>query len=109
MKLRTIAAMCLVIMAPIAGCSDPKEKGGPPIPPASVTGVIVDIESEGIGEVSAFTVKDGDKSYEIFIDPAVDYDFPLAHLSEHKTTLDPVVVRLTMEQGKLYAQSIDDV
>ena len=108
MKLRNIAAMCLVFMTPLAGCNDPQEREAP-LPPASVTGVIVDIESEGIGEVSAFTVKDGDKSYEVFIDPAVDYDFPLAHLNEHKTTSDPVVVRLSMKEGKLYAQSIEDV
>jgi hypothetical protein len=76
--------------------------------PSEVTGVLLDVESEGVDEVVSFTLKDGDDTYEIFIADDVDYGFPLGHLSEHLSTGDPVKVPLEERDGKLYALSIDD-
>ena len=76
--------------------------------PDEVTGVLLDVESEGVGEVTSFTLKENDETYEILIADDVDYGFNLGHLSEHLTTGDPVRVPLEVRDGKLYALSIDD-
>ncbi|MDQ3915542.1 MAG: hypothetical protein M3323_09495 [Actinomycetota bacterium] len=76
--------------------------------PSEVTGVLLDVDSEGVADVTSFTLKDGDETYEIFIADDVDYGFPLGHLSEHLSTGDPVRVPLEERDGKLYALSIDD-
>lgn len=76
--------------------------------PEQVTGPIVDIESEGLGDVHSFTVKSGAQTYEILIDPDVDYGFPLGHLNEHRISGDPVSVELVERDGRLYAQTIVD-
>ncbi|HEX2296816.1 MAG TPA: hypothetical protein VHN37_16105 [Actinomycetota bacterium] len=76
--------------------------------PDEVTGVLLDVESESVGEVTSFTLKDGDDVYEIFIAEDVDYGFNLGHLNEHLTTGDPVHVPLEVRGDKLYALSIED-
>lgn len=76
--------------------------------PDEVTGVLLDVESEGVDDVTAFTLKEGDDVYEIFIAEDVDYGFPLGHLNEHLTSGDPVRVPVEVRDGKLYALSIDD-
>ena len=76
--------------------------------PSEVTGVLLDVESEGVDEVVSFTLKDEDETYEIFLADDVEYGFALGHLSEHLSTGDPVKVPLEERDGKLYALSIDD-
>jgi hypothetical protein len=76
--------------------------------PQEVTGPIVDIEAEGLGDVRSFTVKSGPQTYEILIDTHVDYGFPLSHLNEHRISGDPVRVELVERNGSLYAQTIVD-
>lgn len=104
---------CLVLLgAACGGDDDEKGTGGDTVAaedaPDEVTGVLLDLESEGVGEVTSFTLKDGDDTYEIFIADDVDYGFDLGHLSEHLTSGDPVSVPLEVRDGKLYALSIDD-
>jgi hypothetical protein len=76
--------------------------------PSTVTGVVIEVSSAGLGRVESLVVKDGDDSYEILIDPEVDYGFNLDHLHEHRATGDPVRVELEERDGELYAQSIVD-
>lgn len=110
-----MAVLCCLALLGLA-CGGDKEEpagaGGDTVAaedaPDEVTGVLLDVESEGVGEVTAFTLKDGDDTYEIFIAEDVDYGFNLGHLSEHLTTGDPVRVPLEVRDGKLYALSIDD-
>jgi hypothetical protein len=100
---------CLAFLGAACGGDDE-----PPAPapaedaPAEVTGVLLDVDSNGVDDVQSFTLKDGDDTYEIFIADDVDYGFPLGHLSEHLTSGDPVKVPLEERDGKLYALSIDD-
>jgi hypothetical protein len=77
--------------------------------PDHVTGPILDVQSESLAEVTGFTLKDGDQTYEIFIAEDVDYGFDLGHLREHLRTGDPVEVTLDVREGKLYALSVEDV
>ena len=72
-------------------------------------GVVIAIDSESIDEITSFTLKDGDNSYEIFIADDVEYGFPLGHLSEHVQSGGPVAVETEERDGKLYALSIEDV
>ena len=72
-------------------------------------GVIIAIDSESIDDITSFTLKDGDNTYEIYIAEDVDYGFPLGHLSEHVQSAGPVTVETEERDGKLYALSIEDV
>lgn len=105
---------CLALLGAACGGDEAEEPGGGGEPvaaedaPDEVTGVLLDVESEGVGEITSFTLKEGDDTYEIFIAEDVDYGFNLGHLNEHLTTGDPVHVPLEVRDGKLYAVSIDD-
>lgn len=113
MRKLLIVLACLALLGAACGGNDDKEPPGDNSvaaedAPDEVTGVLLDVESEGVGEVTSFTLKEGDDTYEIFIAEDVDYGFNLGHLSEHLTTGDPVRVPLEVRDGKLYALSIDD-
>ncbi len=76
--------------------------------PSRVTGVIVDVESEGEA-VTGFTLESDDESFEISISEDVDYGFDLNHLNEHMETEEPVDVMLEERDDELVALSIEDV
>lgn len=109
-----LALACLALLGAACGGDDGEEEaaGSEHVSaadaPDEVTGVLLDVESEGVGEVTSFTLKEGDDTYEIFIADDVDYGFNLGHLSEHLTSGDPVRVPLEVRDDKLYALSIDD-
>ena len=112
---KTIAVLltCVALLGASCGGDDAEEPaaGGAVAAedaPDEVTGVLLDVESEGVGEVTSFTLKEGDDTYEIFIAGDVEYGFDLGHLSEHLTAGDPVRVPLEVRDGKLYALSIED-
>lgn len=76
---------------------------------ATLTGVVVDVESEGLNEVTSFELRSEGQIYEIFILEEVDYGFPLGHLNEHRVSGDPVEVETEERDGQLYAHAIEDV
>ena len=101
------AVLCSALL--LAGCGgDEEPTGSNAEPPRELTGVILTIDSEGLGEVNSFELKEGDESYRIFIDPDIDYAFNLGHLNEHLASGQPVHVELDRRGGRLYAQSIAD-
>lgn len=101
-------ALVLTVTVTLIACRQPGQLGPPA--PERVEGVIVEIDSEGLGEVTSFTLKDGDDTYEIFIAEEVDYGFPLGHLQEHLSSNEPVAVDLEeRDDDKLYALTIEDV
>lgn len=74
-----------------------------------VVGLVVDIQTgAGFGEVESFMVKEGDDQFEIFVDPDVTYDFPLAHLNAHRAGAEPVRVEAETRDGRLVAVTIGD-
>jgi hypothetical protein len=105
---KTLAALLCCIFLLGAACGGDDGEAAPREVPDEVTGVLLDVESQGVDDVESFTLKDGDETYEIFIADDVDYGFPLGHLSEHLSTGDPVRVPLEERDGRLYALSIDD-
>ena len=76
--------------------------------PDQVTGVVIDIVASEIDDIQAFTLKDGDMQYDIFIADDVEYGFPLGHLQEHLQMAEPVTVDLEERDGQLYALTIED-
>lgn len=94
------------MLAACGGDEEPPDRT--PEAPRELTGVILSIDSEGLGRINSFELKEGDDTYDIFIDPEVDYGFNIGHLNEHLSSGQPVRVDLKSREGKLYAQSIVD-
>ena len=110
---RHIVSLVLVALVLVAcGGDDPDgaspDAASPAQAPSGIEGVIVSIDAERLGEVTSFDVKDGDAIYTLFIDPAIEYSFPLGHLHEHLETAEPVSCKIEERDGKLFAQTIDD-
>lgn len=99
-----LVAASLLLSACGNGESEPE-----PETPSSVTGVIVEVEQEGLTDVESFSLRAEDDTYQIYIAEDVDYGFPLSHLNEHRVSGDPVRVELEERDEKLYALSIEDV
>jgi hypothetical protein len=76
--------------------------------PSEIAGVVVDVEAQGLGDVTSFELRSQGESYEIFIDPQATYSFPPSHLSDHLASSEPVRVGITERNGRLYASSIED-
>ena len=112
MKFRgSLLTLCLVATTALgAACggdgSDGSDDGESS--PGSVTGIVTEIESEGLNEVTSFKLKADDEVYEILIDEDVIYGFPLGHLEEHRIGALPVEVELEERGGELYAAAIED-
>ncbi len=96
--------LCVLASVVGAGCT------GTPASttPALVTGVVVEVESSGLGKVTGFVIKDGGRTYDIAIDRGVEYSFPLDHLNGHRVSGAPVQVRLERRGRRLVALAIDD-
>jgi hypothetical protein len=86
----------------LAGC------GGNGNEDAELVGLIVDVRGRG-NDVSSFTLRSGDETYEIRIAPDVDYGFQLGHLRLHESDLLPVLCKLERRDGRLYALEIVDL
>lgn len=73
------------------------------------TGVVTGIDGAGIGEVNSFTLKSGDETVEVLVDPDKEYGFDLGHLHEHLASSEPVIVELEeRDDGRVYALTIED-
>jgi hypothetical protein len=96
-----LAALAAVAVL-LAGCG-----GGDGGDEDELTGLIVDIRGRG-DDVSSFTLRSGNRTYDIRIAPDVDYGFRLGHLRTHQSALYPVRCKLERRQGRLYALEIID-
>lgn len=99
-------AAFLIVALISAGCGGDGNDGAGT--PDEITGVILEIDSEGLGEVNSFRVKDGDDTYTVRIDPGREYGFNLGHLHEHLQNAEPVKVELESRGDSLVAVTIED-
>jgi hypothetical protein len=104
MRTAQLVAVAILTLATVACGSS----GDGDEPPAELTGVILEISSEGFNEVTSFKLKVDETLYDIYVDPEVTYSFPLSHLNTHFQTSEPVTVELDERDGLLYALTIDD-
>ncbi len=81
------------------------------IPASPVSGVIVAVDSRGLDDVRAFTLRiDGGTILVFDLREIRDTaTFPLGHLAEHQATAEPVRVSFRVEDGVLVATAVDDV
>jgi hypothetical protein len=76
--------------------------------PTEVTGPITALGRAADGTIESLTVRDGDRTFDIRIDPGRDYGFSLEHLEVHRATGAPVLVHVRVRDGALYAVEILD-
>ena len=109
MQRRLVFVLLVALLLAACGGDDPEvgsfDEGQPP---TEVTGVIVSIDSQELGEVESFDLKEGDTIHTLYIDPTIEYPFPLGHLHEHLETAQAVKCEVEERDGKLYALTIDD-
>ena len=74
----------------------------------TIEGVVVDVESSGLNEVTSFQLRHDDDETTVYIIEDHDYEFPLGHLNEHLSSGDPVIVTGEVREGRLFAESIED-
>ena len=99
---RSFAVVVLAIALVLAAC------GGNGSEDDELVGLIVDVRGRG-NNVSSFTLRSADETYEIRIAPDVDYGFQLGHLRAHESSLYPVRCTFERREGELYALKIADV
>ncbi|MFP5343430.1 MAG: hypothetical protein ACLGIJ_10985 [Candidatus Limnocylindria bacterium] len=80
------------------------------VPASPLTGVIVAVDSRGLTDVRAFTLRTVDGTLYAFDlrELRSTAAFPLGHLAEHQATAEPVVVTFRVEDGILIATAVDD-
>jgi hypothetical protein len=100
-----LATTCIVGLLVACGGESAPESGAP----NELTGVIVDVDSERLGDVRGFRLRSEGETFEIAIDPDVRFDdFPLTHLSDHLASAEPVRVEIDERGGELFATSVED-
>jgi hypothetical protein len=93
--------------SPVAGASSSDPQA---IPASPVRGVVVAVDSRGLDDVRAFTLRADDGAILVF-DLREMRDtptFPLGHLAEHQATAQPVLVTFRAQDGVLIATQVAD-
>jgi hypothetical protein len=102
----TLAFLLAALVVAIGGCgtSAPDELISP------VEGIVVDVDSAGLDDVNAFTIRmDGGRQVTIVMGLLENAtEFPPAHLGEHLASGDPVRVWFRAEGDDLVAYRIED-
>ena len=82
---------------------------GPPGPP-SVEGVIVSVDSAGLGDVRGFTLRQaGGETLDFHLGELENpTEFPPGHLAEHQATAEPVRVWYRLEGAERFAVRLED-
>ena len=93
-----------------ASTSSPAASASRPVPASPVEGVIANVVSAGLDQVTEFTIRTGDGTLiEFRIGDLENGDeFPPGHLTEHQATSDPVRVYFTVEGEELVATRLED-
>jgi hypothetical protein len=106
----------LALVVVIAGAAVVFLGGGAPAPPSlptgtqEFTGVIVAVDSAGLGDVRGVTVRATDGTLASFSLEQLQNatEFPPGHLAEHQATAEPVSIRYVERDGVNLALRIDD-
>ncbi len=99
----------LMLIACDGDAQAPREAAATPQDgPTTLEGVVINVESSGLNEVTSFDLRHDDEETTVYIIEDHDYGFPLGHLNEHLSSGDPVIVTGEVRDGRVYAESIED-
>lgn len=102
-----LATFLCVVATIFAACGDdpvPQQEDGA----TTLEGVVIDVQSGGLNQVTSFTLRHDDEETDIYIIEDHDYGFPLGHLNEHLSSGGSVIVTGETRDGRVYADSIED-
>ena len=97
--------------APTAGDSTaPSDVSGAPVPDSPVAGIVVDVTSAGLSQVTGFTLRTNNgETIQFMIGTLENGDeFPPGHLKEHQAAASPVLVFFREANGQLVVYRIED-
>ena len=101
-------AILLAVVLALGACAQAPEPEAEPTPaPQTVTGLIMELQSEG-GRLTSMVIETHEGTYEILIDAERDYGVGLNHLQLHADDRLPVAVDVEKRNGGLYAVTILD-
>ena len=103
-------ALLVVVVAVAVGLAVAVMSGRTPAGTAAVTGVVVAVDSRGLGDVRGFTLRvPGGELLEFDLRALENgADFPPGHLAEHQATAAPVRVTYRMDGATRSAIRIED-
>jgi hypothetical protein len=80
------------------------------LPPSPITGVVIAVDSQGLGQVRAFAIKLPDGSaFDLALGPLENAtEFSPAHLSEHMATSEPIRAYYRIEAGVPTVYRVED-
>jgi hypothetical protein len=106
-----LAALVLVALA-LAGCTSSETPTAPPAGPVTspVTGVPIDIDTEGFSKVTAFTIRTADGREQMFEMGTLEngVEFPPNHLAEHLAASTWIRVFFRTEDGEDVVYRLED-
>lgn len=83
----------------------------PPLPPSPIEGVVVAVDSAGLGDVRAFTLRLPDRTTILltvgFLENATE--FSPSHLAEHQASSEPVRAFYRLVDGSPFVYRLEDV
>lgn len=101
-RLALALLVTLALAAPVAACQPTLREE---------VGVVISIESAGLGKVDGFELRTADGRLLTFDTRDLAFDrvgFPASHLSEHLATTEPVRVTYRLEDGRNVAVRLVD-
>ena len=96
--------LALLLVAVVAACG-----GGDTL--QTQTGIVVAIQSRGLGQVDGFTLRTADGREIAFDTTATRFDaagFPPDHLQEHRALAEPVKVTYQPKEGRNAVVKLED-
>jgi len=105
LRLGLLAAVVVVALAVAAGVATSRPPGT-----SEVTGVVVAVEGQGLGDITAFTLRIPGGELQTYSLRALQNGtaFPPGHLAEHQATAAPVRVWFRIEGEERLAIRIED-
>jgi hypothetical protein len=102
--------MAVVLALAVAACATgPTSPPAASVPSSPVVGIVIDVDSAGLGDVRGFTLRADDGTTLGFtigrLEPG---SFDPGHLAEHVATGVPVEVTFVVEGDVLVATKLDD-
>jgi hypothetical protein len=100
-------ALTATLRAPDACACTPAQAT---LPPSPIAGVVVAVDSAGLGQVTAFTLRLPDGSTFLLDVGTLENatEFSPSHLSEHQVTSRPILAFYRLEDGKPVVYRLED-